>query len=506
LAINGLAELFPNVVYLPRAKYFSSSSLCLLPQVDAVWTIASNVGPVASFFGIHVGTPPDSHLSFVASAHTVAQLETKMCTPAAPPAVFDWMFRHYIIPWETAARQGWMVDYLARRLDAFSAHGTSLAGFCATQLEANDFLADLKENSPIAAQSHCYQALLHQKICLYRDQQIRRLGKLRARGSEATFVLLNNTAELESHRHIGCNHTFAAIQHHMEQREFRYLYSINSASDVRSSGPAPDWVLINGEGSFHHNSPRLKQLLEIALNFKSRGSKVALVNTIWEANLPHLADPIKQFDLVAARDTASCESLQQVGIAAMTAPDLSLGFWRDDRPATGQSRLLITDNIVYDRARAMLDAALHLDADYVLLDDRQVNRLNEDGCFVAAPTNRLALNFLSGNFQIQQPAMVVTGRFHVAIARVELNLPFVFVESNTKKISNLCHDLGIPAGALDVTTEIVEHDWTGLRKRIVAAAKVFPQFHSRICEYTESGTKRIQQLFSLVKMACRKAA
>jgi hypothetical protein len=190
----------------------------------------------------------------------------------------------------------------------------------------------------------------------------------------------------------------------------------------------------------------------------------------------------------------------------MTAPDLSLGNWRDDHPANGQSRLLITDNIVYDRAQAMLDAALHLDADYVLLDDRQVNRLNEDGCFVAAPTNRLALNFLSSNGQIQQPAMVVTGRFHVAIARVELNMPFVFVESNTKKISNLCHDLGIPAGALDVTAEIVEHDWLGLRNRIVAAAKEFPQFHSRISQYTESGTKRIQQLFSLIKMACRKAA
>ncbi len=262
MVVQGLRDLFPNVTYLPRAKYFPSSSLTLLNTVDGVWTHASNVGPVASFLGRPVGTPEDSHIAYAASARSIAELEQQIRQPDArkateADAVFDWMFERYFVPVHKINEHGWFANYTKQRYQSFKMHGRSIDSFTPTHLQPLDFIDRAAcQNGPPARKSFHYHTMINQKIHLFRLQEMNRLRKLHATGRDQTFVLLNNTAELESYRHLGCNHVFVAIQQGLGECGFRFLKSLNGSDDIQPRQPLPDWVVINGEGSFHHNSCR----------------------------------------------------------------------------------------------------------------------------------------------------------------------------------------------------------------------------------------------------------
>lgn len=507
---QGLRDLFPNVTYLPRAKYFPSSSITLLNKVQGVWTLASNVGPVASFLDCPVGAPFDSHIAYSAVANSVPELENMINDPnpannidskrILSDLVYEWMFDRYLVPAHKIDEPGWIAAYVKQRFNAFKSHGTSIESFTQTGLESTDFIEPTAaEHGPPGKQSLHYQTLLNQKIHLFRYQEMHRLQKSHANGKEKTFALLNHTAKLETFRHLGCNHVFIAIQKGLEASGFRMLYWLNGSEDIKPNQPAPDWVVINGEGSFHHNSCRATELMQIAIDLKSRGSKIALINSLWENNDPEHGRPLRQFDLVAVRDSVSQRELHAIGIPAIITPDFSIDQWYPNSHPFRGCQLMITDNIIYDRARKLFDASLHLDGQYMLLDHRKILQFNDDGCLSAGPPWRLSPNLLTHNCQIDDAEMVVTGRFHVAVARVSLGKPFVFVESNTQKISHLLFDIGIPPDALNVTEEVDTCDWRRLNERIVDVQVNFNQYLPLISHYCNAGISSINDIFSLIK-------
>ena len=161
-------------------------------------------------------------------------------------------------------------------------------------------------------------------------------------------------------------------------------HRVNGLADVQADSAVPEWAIINGEGSFHHDSPRAKLLLEIAIGYRQRGSKIALINSIWEANGPELAALLKDLNVVAVCDSYSGIALAIVGIKAMQVPDFSLGQWQPLEAETRRSRkgLLSTDNIVHERALKLFDASLQLGGSFWLLDDRQVDQCDQNGRFI----------------------------------------------------------------------------------------------------------------------------
>jgi hypothetical protein len=531
--LQGLSHSFPQVTYLPRAKFFSSASLCLLPQVDAVWTLASNVGPVASFLGVPTGTAADSHLRYGADAHSVAEL---LCRPVGEwnrsiassqfsgcpevpivesvagasgwvgKKVFDWMFQHYLIPWQVAARPNWFASYLRKRLEAVKEAPDSLAGYPCTQLEAADFLdagsrrtADSSlENLPKASRNFAVSGQLQGQVSNFRARQSWEARQQNASGDLQTFLLLNDTARLETYRHLGCNLVQRTLQSQMQQRGFRLLQAVNESAELDRELPPPAWVLINGEGSFHHNSPRIGELIGLALEFQTRGSRIALLNSIWESNDEALAEPLRQFDLVAVRDGRSAQALRQAGVVALRVPDLSLSAWISN-PRSGSERetgaYLFTDNIVYHKALGMFDAMLALGGGYVLLDDRQIVRMDEDGCFSCLPEGHPKVQLLTNTTPIEAARLVICGRFHVAMACLALGKPFVYVESNTQKISALCQDVGLPIPLLNITAEIEAADWQALRFRLLEVEAAFAHFQDPIQRYCRQGIADTAALF-----------
>ncbi len=500
--LRGLHEMLPNLEYLPRAKSFSSGSFQLLPQVDWIWTIASNIGPVAKFLGKRVGSPGDSHIAFATDA---SDLDTLLAThPQTAEAdidpVFHWMFNHYVMPSHKIEEPEWLTQYLMARFRAVKEQGfNEIAAFVPTECDVDDFIERRPSTTTVSVAG--LQAM-ETKIELFRFRTRQRLQNLYSKTGQQSYVLVNDTAELESYRHIGCNHVMATIYETLQQMGFRMLYRANAPTDMQPDRPAPDWVIINGEGTFHHDAARAKQLLEMALAYQSRGSKIALLNSIWESNAPELAGSLPSFDLIAVRDGASQRTLAEAGVNALLTPDFSLPQWqpldRDSR--RNRQGLLFTDSIVYERALRLFDASVHLEGTFCLLDHRQLAQYDQDGCFKTALQPLGSLDFLIHDSQIDRARVVVTGRFHVAMACIALGNIFLYIDSNTSKISNLCNDIGLPVELLNVTSLVDDCDWKELNGRIREVSTAFETLLPLIRDYRQQGMKRIADVFDQLKL------
>ena len=86
-------------------------------------------------------------------------------------------------------------------------------------------------------------------------------------------------------------------------------------------------IIINGEGTLHHDADRAFEIGLIGAFFKERGKKVFLVNSVWEENSPRLEELVKGFDLIAVRDSHSQANLLRLRNDVRVVPDLC---WLED--------------------------------------------------------------------------------------------------------------------------------------------------------------------------------
>ena len=83
-------------------------------------------------------------------------------------------------------------------------------------------------------------------------------------------------------------------------------------------------ILINGEGTMHHDRPLAIQYLELLREAKRRGKKTALINTVWQSMTldKELIEVLKD-TYISVREVLSQQELQKSGIDADIHLDLS---------------------------------------------------------------------------------------------------------------------------------------------------------------------------------------
>jgi len=85
-----------------------------------------------------------------------------------------------------------------------------------------------------------------------------------------------------------------------------------------------DAVIINGEGTMHHNRPVPHQYLNILRNAKKMGKKTALVNTVWQSmTLDDEMKDVLRDTYISVREVMSARELQKDDIHADIHLDLS---------------------------------------------------------------------------------------------------------------------------------------------------------------------------------------
>tara|TARA_R110002049_G_scaffold23781_3_gene84434 strand:+ start:39306 stop:40241 length:936 start_codon:yes stop_codon:yes gene_type:complete len=227
-------------------------------------------------------------------------------------------------------------------------------------------------------------------------------------------------------------------------------------------------VVINGEGTIHHDRASGRRLLEVGEAARDAKKAIALINTGWEANGPALTKMLRNFDLVAARDTRSAMQMRKGTDTVRVVPDLSfysvgLGENLRDRSALARSGIGFTDNV--DRNRA-----LELELLRRSISGRTVSIFSGDeGGYLKFLRNGLSLRQDPKNprrafdlirlrhrlwvnrspdtadfkYTLARLKFLVSGRFHATTLAVALGTPFMAQASNTGKIAALAGDIGL---------------------------------------------------------------
>jgi hypothetical protein len=310
-------------------------------------------------------------------------------------------------------------------------------------------------------------------------------------------VLLNDT---RSSRHHGCD---AVV---------RGIFDLAAEAGVTITATAPaniDWrtdavvlaaideadlILVNGEGTIHHDAERGRILLTAAAYARDRGKASVLINATWEGNSADMAALAAGFDLVSVRDGRSAAELRAHGVACRVVPDISL--LTEAPPSRRGEALLYTDNVVPARGLELYGLGRRIGAaplsifhhkrspgEVLTFMRRYVTRNPPPTPRTLLMAERAGWNDVVG--QTDDPAawvrrfgearLVITGRFHVATFCLVTGTPFLATPSNTQKIEALVEDAGLepwrvgPVAAMDPALIERARHWTADEARNLGA-------------------------------------
>jgi hypothetical protein len=332
-------------------------------------------------------------------------------------------------------------------------------------------------------------------------------------------VLVVNDTRVDLHH--GCNAVMGAItsllrSHCMEPVLFWPAHAEwRGNAQFEETISKVDLVLINGEGTIHHDRPAGRRLLDLGAWASTEGVPVALINVGWETNGPEFVASLSDFDLIAARDSRSAERMRVGGANVRVVPDLSLWFARVQgiRPYSngGRAGIGVTDNV--DRLKALTLERLRLACGgqtvSIVHGTRGVEgwvrflrggvALSEDFRYPARFAALLQLShrlwwqssldtqgFLT---QLSSLKLLVSGRFHACTLALAAGTPLIAQPSNTDKIEALFHDAGLDSwrcgGSLDAASiyDARAIGWSEHEYRC-------------LCAYLDEAENEVKRLFS----------
>lgn len=189
-------------------------------------------------------------------------------------------------------------------------------------------------------------------------------------------------------------------------------------------GEEYDLLVVNGEGSMHHDSEGCRRKMAEIGAALNAGRRVMLVNTVWQDNPKQYAELLTQCDQVVAREICSARELAEAGVQAEVKIDQS--FFRRidevDDPVDFGGAVLVTDFFSREfETFAKITGAWAKKFTYLDLRDWAWSKLVR-----SLPT----------------ASLLVTGRHHAVYAACRARLPFLALEGNTHKISGLIQTAG----------------------------------------------------------------
>lgn len=324
-------------------------------------------------------------------------------------------------------------------------------------------------------------------------------------------VLLNDTTV---DRHHGCTTVMESIR----------TLAAAAGIDVVAAAPAhADWrenpavlsaidsaelVIVNGEGTIHHDRPAGGQLLAAGRYALSRGKAAALINATWDGNGAEFCEMARSFKIISVRETASRSALAHAGIDSRVVPDLAM---LHQPPSAGtRSGVAYTDSVIgsdaieiYRQMRSMRALPISMlfgrksPRDLAVSVRRFMQRRSklDAGAWSDALrgagidwTSQVSVRDEFSRF-VASRSCVVTGRFHMLIFCLSSRTPFLAVESNTHKIGATLKDSGLHAWRLTTPAHISP-------AAVERAGKWHDDEMQALDAYVDAGRKDMSNLFA----------
>ncbi|MFC5050159.1 polysaccharide pyruvyl transferase family protein [Rubritalea spongiae] len=265
-------------------------------------------------------------------------------------------------------------------------------------------------------------------------------------------ILLNDT---RSDMHIGCELVVSNTFRLCEQFNIRIISTITT----KLSAQAPniiepllkdaDIVLLNGEGTIHHDRPKAIALLEAVKLAKERGLLTVLYNALWSDNV--LANTyLRYFDLIFCRDSLSTDTIKKQTPSApvIFVPDMS---FITPIPAKREVRngIMVSDSINKKTSKRLAKFAIKHQATFSPMGCNFFHAFRKKYitlfslrslCSLDKSYSETPERFIN---RLLTSEKIITGRFHTACLAILCGTPVCSISSNTKKIEALYKDFGL---------------------------------------------------------------
>ncbi|NRG16717.1 polysaccharide pyruvyl transferase family protein [Rhizobiales bacterium] len=186
-----------------------------------------------------------------------------------------------------------------------------------------------------------------------------------------------------------------------------------------------DILIVNGEGSMHHDTPHHKAKMNKIKEAIELDRKVFLVNTVWQDNNSEYDEILKNIDGITTREILSQQNLYlRHGIESTVFPDLSLQLEIDDSAEHADVKGHPTTNDFLAQGFGFVRITEGIFSDFPFLDMKLL------------PWSTLVKT-------LRTSSLLITGRHHGVMAACKAKTPFAALAGNTHKIEGFIKTSGI---------------------------------------------------------------
>ena len=186
-----------------------------------------------------------------------------------------------------------------------------------------------------------------------------------------------------------------------------------------------DLLVVNGEGSMHHNSGGFRRKIRKIQSAINNGKKVVLVNSVWQDNPKESASILRSCDQVVVREVLSQRELDNQGIKAQIFIDQSYHEFIDE----SASFIDYKGGVVF--------------TDFWSKDFECFAKLTSKWAQKFHYLDMQTMSWSSIVRSLQTASLLVTGRHHAVYAACKAEIPFLAMQGNTHKIEGLIETAGV---------------------------------------------------------------
>lgn len=283
-----------------------------------------------------------------------------------------------------------------------------------------------------------------------------------------------------------------------------------------------NFIIINGEGTMHHDASYAQYLLECGINAKKNGQKVFLINSTWQDNSKEMLLKLAQFDGVWLRDNKSLKEVINLVPHALYAPDLTLAYpYQIPNCEQENNTIAITDSVFSNISTQSSNFAKNKKAKYIPIimpiptspinlgyDKKKLRKLKFYKFLSLVTCNYYKPRRYYQDLQLalatpeeywltlKRSNSLIAGRYHAVCFGIQLNTPLFALNSNTNKVENLLLDIGLEPKyritTLDKLTELSTQE-------IIQLSKWSDEEQLKINNFKTKAITSIQQMFAMIR-------
>lgn len=326
------------------------------------------------------------------------------------------------------------------------------------------------------------------------------------------YFLVNDT---RYDNHHGSLMVVRNLQQAMQKRGWHCVGSLAVSSSARhlannrKSLQQAQLVVVNGEGSLHHDSRNATRLLAICRELQ-KTHPVALINTVWQENDLEKWRPVLQnFCGIYTRDKRSQQALTDAGVRANYAPDLTF-YDYPQFPQKPTKQFGCTDSVINSWTESALELCRNNDEiDFITLftgriqytrGPRDWHKLIKYPLYpwlwkhlhLKVPARYRSLPFAISDTHeflanLSCYRAVCVARYHALCFAIQQKIPFLAARSNSHKSEALLEEAGLPLDTFLINYD----DLPSLGLKLQHIAGVFPEFAEATDSFRKGAKEKI---------------